>query len=125
MIFGVTSSPAGLNAIIHKHAENYEFDQDFVQEVIDSFYVDDFIGGIEPDVNALEKAIELFKKLKLRFLEAHFYLRKWKTNNTDLRRMINEFSDETINQRITIGNTLNINNKLSEENNQTSGTKKT
>ena len=44
-------------------------------------------------------------------------MRKWKTNNAELRRIINEFSDERINQGITITNTLNINNKLSGENN--------
>jgi len=72
MVFGVTSSPAGLNATIRKHADNYLFDEKFVQQIYESFYVDDYIGGTDN----LEQAVELYKKLKLRFLEAHFYLRK-------------------------------------------------
>ena len=34
------------------------------------------------------KAFELFKKLLIRFLEGHFLLRKWKTNNLELRNLI-------------------------------------
>ena len=31
----------------------------------------------------------MFKKLRIRFLEGHFLLRKWKTNNLKLRDLIN------------------------------------
>ena len=86
VIFGVTSSPAGLTSTTRKHAENYCFDEKFVQEIVDSFMVDDYIGGTD----TLDKAVELFKKLKLRFMEAHFFLRKWRTNNTQLRTLIND-----------------------------------
>ena len=30
----------------------------------------------------------MFKKLRIRFLEGHFLLRKWKTNNLELRNLI-------------------------------------
>ena len=93
LVMGVTSSPAALNAIIRKHVETYEIDEQFIQTVLDSFYVDDFVGGAE----TIEQAIELLKKLKLRFFEAHFYLRKWKTNNSELRNFINELSTHEIN----------------------------
>ena len=52
--------------------------------MISSFFVDDFIGGEE----SVAKAFELFKKLRIRFLEGHFLLRKWKTNNLELRNLI-------------------------------------
>lgn len=94
LVMGVTSSPAVLNATIRKHVETYEFDEQFIKEVLDSFYVDDFVGGAE----SIEKAIELLKKLKLRFMEAHFYLRKWKTNNPDLQKFINELSTHEMNE---------------------------
>ena len=42
----------------------------FVNNVFDSFYVDDFSGG----ENDLDNALELCKKLKLRFLEGLFCL---------------------------------------------------
>lgn len=94
LVMGVTSSPATLNATIRKHVETYEFDEQFIKTVLDSFYVDDFVGGAE----TIEQAIKLLKKLKLRFFEAHFYLRKWKTNNPELRNFINELSTHEKNE---------------------------
>ena len=44
---------------------------------------DDFIGGEK----SVSKAFELFKKLRIRFLEGHFLLRKWKTNNLELQNL--------------------------------------
>ena len=64
-IFGVTNSPFLLNAVIRKHVVKYQFDAEFVQKVLESFYVDDFPVG----ANVIEKTFELFKKLKLHFLE--------------------------------------------------------
>ena len=84
MVFGVTSSPFGLNGTIREHAKNYEFDSKFYDAVLLSFFVDDIIGG-ESEV---ERAYELFKKLRLRFLEGNFWLRKWRTNNSELRELI-------------------------------------
>ena len=70
VIFGVTSSSYILNQTIREHTESYEFDMNFVNNVFDSFYVDDFSGG----ENDLDNALELCKKLKLRFLEGLFCL---------------------------------------------------
>ena len=63
-----------------KHAKNYEFDVEFMNKILDCFYIEDFIGG-ESD---------LFKKLKLRFLDGHFHLRKWRTNDPKLRKIISD-----------------------------------
>ena len=38
-VFGVTSSPSLLNEVIRKHVGQHEFDNEFVQRVIDSFYL--------------------------------------------------------------------------------------
>ena len=81
VIFGVTSSSFMLNGTIRKHMDRYEFDFDFVKKVLDSFYVDDFTGG----ENSFEAALELYKKLKIRFTEGLFNLRKWRTNDSKLR----------------------------------------
>ena len=83
VIFGVTSSPFLLNGTVRKHTSNYNFDSDFVTKTVDSFFVDDFTGGED----TVEKTY-LFKKLKLRFLEGHFNLRKWRTNDKRLRELI-------------------------------------
>ena len=92
VIFGVTCSPFLLNAAIRKHAKNYEFDIDFVNKILDSFYVDDFTGG-ESD---FYEALDLFKKLKLRFLDGHFHLRKWRTNDPKLREIISENTSNSL-----------------------------
>ena len=88
VIFGVTSSPFLLNQTIRKHVQSYEFDIDFVNIVLNSLYVDDFTGG----ENDFDKALDLYKKLKIRFLERLFHLRKWRTNHPKLRKLIGEQS---------------------------------
>ena len=60
-------------------------DAEFVKKVSQSFFVDDFCSGAQ---NAL-KGYELYKKVKLRFAEAKFNLRKWVTNDTSLMDLIN------------------------------------
>ena len=85
VVFGVNSSPFCLNETIRKHVQNHDFDKKFIDKALSSFFVDDFIGGEE----SVAKAFELFKKLRIRFLEGHFLLRKWKTNNLKLRDLIN------------------------------------
>ena len=79
-IFGVTSLPHLLNETVRKHAQKYDFDIDFISTVFNSIYVDDFAGG----KNSIEGAFLLFKKLKLRFLEGLFHLKKWKTDDLKL-----------------------------------------
>ena len=61
VVFGVTSSPFLLNSMIRKHMGNYEFDEEFLRNVLDSFCVADFSSG----GNNLERVFELFKKLKI------------------------------------------------------------
>ena len=53
-VFDVTISSFLVNAVIHKHVEKYEFDADFVQKVLESFYVDDFSGR----ANTIEETFE-------------------------------------------------------------------
>ena len=82
----MTSSRYLLNETICKHAQKYDFDIDFINTVFNSFYVDNFVGG----ENGVEGAFLLFKKLKLRFLEGLFHLKKWKTNDLKLRESISD-----------------------------------
>ena len=82
----MTSSRYLLNETICKHAQKYDFDIDFINTVFNSFYVDNFVGG----ENGVEGAFLLFEKLKLRFLEGLFHLKKWKTNDLKLRESISD-----------------------------------
>ena len=91
VVFGVNSSPFLLNGTIFKHMDQFiAADQDFVNKVIESFFVDDFIGG----EFSIERAIELYKKLKLRFMQGHFLLRKWRTNDSQLRETIQSLEND-------------------------------
>ena len=72
VIFGVKPSPFLLNGTVRKHTSNYNFGSNFITKIVDSFFVDDFTGGID----TVERPYLLFKKLKLRFLEGRFNLRK-------------------------------------------------
>ena len=69
-----------LNSTIQKHVNQRSDDPEFVNKALKSFFVDDFISGGE----SAEKAFELFTKLRNRFKEGHFNLRKWKTNSAQL-----------------------------------------
>ena len=73
-----------LDRTVRKYTINYNFDSDFVTKIVDSFFLDSFTGGED----TVQKAYLLFKKLKLRFLEGRFNLRKWRTNDKELREII-------------------------------------
>ena len=80
VIFGVTSSPFYLNSTIWKYVNQYSDNPEFVNKALKLFFVDDFISGGE----SVEKAFELFIKLRNRFKEGHFYL--WETNSEQLNK---------------------------------------
>ena len=86
VIFGAAPSQFLLNGAIKKLTSNYEkADPEFVKKVRRSFYVDDFCSGVE----STRKGYQLYKKVKLRFAEAKFNVRKWVTNDKRLTELIN------------------------------------
>ena len=81
VIFGANCSIYLLNSVIRFHASKYKnVDKEFSGRVAKSFYVDDF----HCTAKDVSEGIEIYKKIKLRFLDASFNVRKWKTNNPDL-----------------------------------------
>ena len=96
VILGVTCSPSLLNEAIRKDTKNYEFEINFVNIILDCFYVDDFTGGFP-------KALDLFKKLKLKFLDGHFHLRKWRINDPKLRKINSENTSTSLQPEKIIG----------------------
>ena len=62
--FGAVCSPFCLNAVVQYHISKFENDKEFVENVKNSLYCDDFVGGTESE----ESAIALYKKLKDRFM---------------------------------------------------------
>ena len=69
-----------------------EIDPEFVDQVQNSTYVDDFASSVPMD----EEAFELFQKLKSRFKEGGFNMRKWASNSENLMSLIEnqEFAAE-------------------------------
>ena len=48
-MFGLNASPFLINATLRHHISKFmAVDPEFVKKLIDSFYVDDFVGGAEP-----------------------------------------------------------------------------
>ena len=85
VVFGLNASPFLLNATLRHHISKYNsIDPEFVRKLLDSFYVDDLVTG-EDDSN---EAYKLFGKARERMANAGFRLRKWLTNDKDLRDKI-------------------------------------
>ena len=87
VVFGVTSSPFLLNAVLRYHLQTYsKKDQEFVKKMVDSFFVDDLVTSCD----SIQEAGELYDKAKTRLAEGGFTLRKWKTNDINLASKIIE-----------------------------------
>ncbi|XP_048577132.1 uncharacterized protein LOC125559150 [Nematostella vectensis] len=82
VVFGLNASPFLLNGTLRHHLLKFkEIDPEFVEMLVDSFYVDDLVTGS----NTPEEAYELYVKSKSRLAEGGFNLRKWQTNDSELR----------------------------------------
>ena len=85
VVFGVSSSPFILNAVLRHHIESLRnIDPEFASKIIESFYVDDLVTGCE----TTEEAFCLYEKARNRPKVASFSLRKWKSNYQELMAMI-------------------------------------
>ena len=83
-----------LNATVRKHGQPYEkIDEEFARIVRNKFYVD----GLNCGVNDVEKDFDLYKKMKFRSGKASFVVRKWRTNDGTLCKLIQkcEVGDNT------------------------------
>ena len=85
VVFGVSSSPFLLNAVIRYHLQQYqEIDPDFVRRMQEGFFVDDLVTSCQ----GTEEAFEIYEKARSRMMEGGFKLRKFKTNNIALGEKI-------------------------------------
>ena len=86
VVFCVSPSTFILNATIRHHLELYlNSDREFVAEVLPrSLYVDDCASGS----SAPPAAFALANKIRTRFREGGFNMRKWSSNSQELTRMI-------------------------------------
>ena len=91
VIFGANFSQYLLNSVIRFHASKYkDVDNEFSEKVAKSFYVDDY-NSTAKDIS---EGIEIYKNIKLRFLNASVNVRKEKTNNLDLQNYFNKMENQ-------------------------------
>ena len=83
--FGLKPSPAILNAVLQKHLDRYSTSEREVYQVLSqSFYVDDFVGGVTSD----NDSVQMYQAAKRILKEGGFNLRKWYTNSAILQEKI-------------------------------------
>ena len=85
-MFGFNSSPFLLNATLRHHISQYSLDAEFVENLLNSFYVDHLVSG----ERNLEKCSLLYEKSKKCLSEGGFNLRKWISNSPQLLELIRE-----------------------------------
>ena len=93
MAFGVNVNPFLLNATLKYHISQYEADPGLVQNLLNSFYVDDLVVTGK---RCVEKCLSLYQKSKKCLLEGGFNLRKWISNSPKLLELICEDQVETV-----------------------------
>ena len=86
VIFGVAPSQYLLNTVIRKHAKYKISDSDFEEIVKSNFYVDD----LNTSVKSSDEGIDFYHKCKIRFADAGYNIRKWRTNNEKLKNILTE-----------------------------------
>ena len=85
VVFGLNASPFLLNATLRHHITKFaEVDPEFARKLIESFYVDDFVSG----GGTSEEVQVLYGKTCTRMSEGGFKLRKWLTNDDEVRKKI-------------------------------------
>ena len=96
VVFAISSSPFLLNTVIRHHLNKYkEVDPEFTRDMIEGFFVDDLVTTC----TSTSEAYALYEKAKQRMLEAGLRLRKWKTNDEELRKKI-ERNEKEVEKRV-------------------------
>ena len=87
VVFGLNASPFLLNATLRYHISKYkDEDPEFIQKLLESFYVDDLVAGERNSTDAFH----LYETSKQRMAAGGFRLRKWLTNDKALRDRIKQ-----------------------------------
>ena len=96
-----------LNGIVKLHGNKYEkIDPEFARKVKNHFYADDLSTGVHST-----EGFDFYKKINVRFLGANFNVRKWRTSDKDLYKLINLYEkNEGVNSEVEMNNVNSINN---------------
>ena len=116
--FGVTLSNFLLNGTVQTHGHKFEnIDPELARKVKKHFYVEDLNSGAQ----GTKKGFGFYKKVKSRFSEVNFNIRKWRTYDTGLRKLIHDYKNpEVVNTELHVNSEvpkyLNIANSFKNEN---------
>ena len=116
LVFGLVSSPFILNATIRNHLSKYrKNDPQFVDDVLNSLYVDDYASG----KNSVSDCFEQYQKLKKCFQEGGFNMRKWASNSEELSEMIEREEESLLklnsSAELNLAQECNVNTNVMEE----------
>ena len=76
-----------------KTCKKYEnIDPEFTRKVKKHFYVDD----LNSVAQSTKEGFKFYKKVKSRFSEASLNIKKWRTNDPDLRKLIHDYENREI-----------------------------
>ena len=93
--FCVTSSLFLLNGTVQTYANKYEnVDPEFARKVKKHFHVD----CLHNVAQSKKEGFEFHKKVKSRFSEASFNIRKWSISNPELCKLIDDYEKRCIDQ---------------------------
>ncbi len=85
LTFGVKSSPFLATQVLRRHAHTHlDSHPTAAQTILNDFYVDDVLSG----ATSTELAFDLHKELCDLFSKAGMNLRKWRTNDPELKQLI-------------------------------------
>ncbi|CAB4030027.1 integrase core domain, partial, partial [Paramuricea clavata] len=97
VVFGLTSSPFLLNATLRHHLSKYvEKENAVVERIREDLYVDDLVSGGD----SVGTAKEIYETSKAIMLEGGFELRKWVTNDPELRAYISSTMGDKPNSQL-------------------------
>ena len=93
VIFGVTSSQFLLKGTVQTHANKYgNVDPEFARKLKRYFYETILIVVH----NLQKKVLNFIKKVKSRLSEASYNIRKWRTKDPELRKLIHDYENREV-----------------------------
>ena len=95
-VFGHTSSPMTLGAVLIKHLQKYS--DPTAVDLSQKLYVDNLLSGVQSEV----AAITYFEKAHKIMQEGHFVLRQWCTNSASLQEFIRSHNAGSNSDKISL-----------------------
>ena len=92
VMFGLAPSQYLLNLVVRKHGTKYKkIDPEFPRKVGKHFYVDDLRTGVSGrECLMSKKGWSCIRNLKFDLWKGGFNIKKWRTNDTGLRELVEE-----------------------------------